>query len=203
MYCQKCGTQNPDGANNCQNCGAPLNPTPAKPKKKKTGLIIGIVAVIAVIAIIGSIGGGGDKKTDTSSSGDTSASTSAAVATTEKKADAKFVVKLGETKVIKDYEGKPALLVNYSFTNNSDKKQSFMVAIKDAAFQDGIGLNDAITMGNEYDSELQMKEIMPGKTLNVQAAYVLDDTTTPVEIQISELISFNDELIDTFTVNLK
>lgn len=203
MYCQKCGTQNPEGANNCQNCGAPLNATPAKPKKKKTGLIIGIVAVIAVIAIIGSIGGGGDKKTDTSSSGDTSASTSAAVATTEKKADAKFVVKLGETKVIKDYEGKPTLLVNYSFTNNSDKKQSFMVAIKDAAFQDGIGLNDAITMGNEYDSELQMKEIMPGKTLNVQAAYVLDDTTTPVEIQISELISFNDELIDTFTVNLK
>ena len=203
MYCQKCGTQNPEGANNCLNCGAPLNATPAKPKKKKTGLIIGIVAVIAVIAIIGSIGGGGDKKTDTSSSGDTSASTSAAVATTEKKADAKFVVKLGETKVIKDYEGKPTLLVNYSFTNNSDKKQSFMVAIKDAAFQDGIGLNDAITMGNEYDSELQMKEIMPGKTLNVQAAYVLDDTTTPVEIQISELISFNDELIDTFTVNLK
>lgn len=203
MYCQKCGTQNPEGANNCQNCGAPLNATPAKPKKKKTGLIIGIVAVIAVIAIIGSIGGGGDKKTDTSSSADTSASTSAAVATTEKKADAKFVVKLGETKVIKDYEGKPTLLVNYSFTNNSDKKQSFMVAIKDAAFQDGIGLNDAITMGNEYDSELQMKEIMPGKTLNVQAAYVLDDTTTPVEIQISELISFDDELIDTFTVNLK
>lgn len=203
MYCQKCGTQNPEGANNCQNCGAPLNATPAKPKKKKTGLIIGIVAVIAVIAIIGSIGGGGDKKTDTSSSADTSASSSAAVATTEKKADAKFVVKLGETKIIKDYEGKPALLVNYSFTNNSDKKQSFMVAIKDAAFQDGIGLNDAITMGNEYDSELQMKEIMPGKTLNVQAAYVLDDTTTPVEIQISELISFNDELIDTFTVNLK
>lgn len=203
MYCQKCGTQNPEGANNCLNCGAPLNATPAKPKKKKTGLIIGIVAVIAVIAIIGSIGGGGDKKTDTSSSADTSASTSAAVATTEKKADAKFVVKLGETKVIKDYEGKPTLLVNYSFTNNSDKKQSFMVAIKDAAFQDGIGLNDAITMGNEYDSELQMKEIMPGKTLNVQAAYVLDDTTTPVEIQISELISFNDELIDTFTVNLK
>lgn len=203
MYCQKCGTQNPEGASNCQNCGAPLNATPAKPKKKKTGLIIGIVAVIAVIAIIGSIGGGGDKKTDTSSSNDTSASTSAAVATTEKKADAKFVVKLGETKVIEDYEGKPALLVNYSFTNNSDKKQSFMVAIKDAAFQNGIGLNDAITMGKEYDSELQMKEIMPGKTLNVQAAYVLDDTTTPVEIQISELISFNDELIDTFTVNLK
>ena len=144
MYCQKCGTQNPEGANNCQNCGAPLNATPAKPKKKKTGLIIGIVAVIAVIAIIGSIGGGGDKKPDTSSSGDTSASTSAAVATTEKKADAKFVVKLGETKVIEDYEGKPTLLVNYSFTNNSDKKQSFMVAIKDSAFQNGIGLNDLV-----------------------------------------------------------
>ena len=207
MYCQKCGTQNPEGTNNCSNCGAPLNATPAKPKKKKTGLIIAIVAIIAVIAIIAALGGGGDKTPDTSSDAGAStsadSSTSAAVATSEKKTEPKLVVKLGETKVIKDYKGNPALLVNYSFTNNSDKKQSFMTAIKDAAFQNGIGLNDAITMGDEYDAQLQMKEIMPGKTLNVQAAYSLDDTETPVEIQISELLSFDDTLLDTFTVKIK
>ena len=49
MYCQKCGTQNPEGANNCQNCGAPLNMPPAKKKKKKALIII--LAVVAVLFI--------------------------------------------------------------------------------------------------------------------------------------------------------
>lgn len=199
MKCQNCGNEIPENANSCPNCGTPAN---GKPKKKKTGIIIAVVAVILVVAIIGALGGG-DKAPSTSDVANDSSSSSAAVASTEKKTESKLVVKLGETKVIKDYEGKPALLVNYSFTNNTDKKQSFMMAIKDSAFQNGIGLNDAITMGKEYDSQLQMKEIMPGKTLNVQAAYVLDDTETPVEIQIAELISFDDEVLDTFTVNLK
>lgn len=30
VYCTKCGTQNPDDAVNCKNCGAPLNPPPYK-----------------------------------------------------------------------------------------------------------------------------------------------------------------------------
>ena len=52
MYCQKCGTQNPEGANNCQNCGAPLNAAPAKPKKKKALIIILAVVAVLFIAII-------------------------------------------------------------------------------------------------------------------------------------------------------
>lgn len=52
MYCQKCGTQNPEGANNCQNCGAPLNMPPAKQKKKKALIIILAVVAVLFIAII-------------------------------------------------------------------------------------------------------------------------------------------------------
>ena len=52
MYCQKCGTQNPEGANNCQNCGAPLNMPPAKKKKKKALIIILAVVAVLFIAII-------------------------------------------------------------------------------------------------------------------------------------------------------
>lgn len=52
MYCQKCGTQNPEGANNCQNCGAPLNMPPAKKKKKKALVIILAVVAVLFIAII-------------------------------------------------------------------------------------------------------------------------------------------------------
>ena len=52
MYCQKCGTQNPEGANNCQNCGAPINMPPAKKKKKKALVIILAVVAVLFIAII-------------------------------------------------------------------------------------------------------------------------------------------------------
>lgn len=199
MYCQKCGTQNPEGTNNCSNCGAPLNATPAKPKKKKTGLIIAIVAIIAVIAIIAALGGGGDKKPDTSSN--SNASTSAASASVDK-AKSDFEVKLKSSKITKDYEGKPALIVKYTFTNNSDKTASWAYAIQDNAFQNGIGLNTAIITGSN-DIDTQTKQIMPGKSLDVQVAYSLDDTATPVEIQISELISLDDTPFETFTVNLK
>lgn len=53
MYCQKCGTQNPEGANNCQNCGAPLNMPPEKQKKKKKGCLIAVIAaVVLFIALV-------------------------------------------------------------------------------------------------------------------------------------------------------
>ena len=200
MYCQKCGTQNPEGANNCQNCGAPLNATPAKPKKKKTGLIIGIVAVIAVIAIIGSIGGGGDKKTDTSSAGESTSAASAAKSETAKD----FEVKLKSSFATDDGEGKPVLVVTYEFKNTSDTKASWMIVVDDTALQDGIGLNKTFTSYgiDGYNSDNQQKEIMPGKTLEVQEAYYLNDETTQVEIQIEPSFSLNDEIYETFKIDL-
>ncbi|MGN0539933.1 MAG: zinc-ribbon domain-containing protein [Candidatus Fimenecus sp.] len=95
MFCNNCGAQNPDGANNCSNCGARLNNaqqtsqpaapvqpvTPAQPQKPKNnkGLIIGIVAgVVALIAIVAVVlvfvlGGDKDKDDEKDDSGTTKA----------------------------------------------------------------------------------------------------------------------------------
>ena len=47
-----------------------------------------------------------------------------------------------------------------------------------------------------------MKEIKKGATLSVEVAYTLNDTATPVEIEVSEMFSLNDNKITkTFTID--
>ena len=66
----------------------------------------------------------------------------------------------------------------------------------DKAFQDGIELESAIIMDSKtYDSDEKMKDIKPGKTIKVQSAFVLNDKKNPVEIEVSELISFSDKKV--------
>lgn len=75
MYCNNCGTQNPDGVKFCSNCGgqllnasaqtasaqpeysaAPAQPNASyavtQPEKKKNGKLIGIIAGVAVVVIV-------------------------------------------------------------------------------------------------------------------------------------------------------
>lgn len=93
-----------------------------------------------------------------------------------------------------DYAGKDAILVTYDFTNNSNDAISFDIALQANAYQDGIGLETAIL---EEDTDLMDVEIKPGVTKEVKKAYLLRDSSTELEIEISELISFSDDKIVT------
>lgn len=68
VYCTKCGTQNPDDAVNCSNCGAPLNPAPYRSYRRYRaeedmcfggrshiwGIIIGLfIVMIGVSSLLG------------------------------------------------------------------------------------------------------------------------------------------------------
>ena len=96
-----------------------------------------------------------------------------------------------------DYEGKPVVIVKYSFTNNGDEAQSFSLAFDDAVFQNGIGLNKSYVVAENanYSADNQTKEIQKGATLEVEAAYVLNDTSTEITVEISALFSFSDKKI--------
>lgn len=60
------------------------------------------------------------------------------------------------------------------------------------AFQDGVELDIAMMMDDSvYDAGLGQKDIKPGTTLGVQSAFVLT-SKSPVEVEVSELISFDD-----------
>lgn len=98
----------------------------------------------------------------------------------------------------KDWEGKDTVIITFDFTNNSSSPASFDVALDSKAYQDGIGLE---TDWSNDETDLLDVEIKPGVTKEVKKAYVLRDTTTDVEIEITELFSFSDDKIVT-TVKL-
>lgn len=91
----------------------------------------------------------------------------------------------------KDYEDNPAVIVNYLFTNNSKETNSFMVAVSDTVFQGGIELETGMLVEG-HDSGAALLDIKPGATIEVAAAYVLRDTTSPIEIEVGKLFDYSD-----------
>ncbi len=96
-----------------------------------------------------------------------------------------------------DYEGEPIVIVKYKFTNNSNEPASFWLSVNDAAYQDGVGLNECYFASDSanYSSDNQTKDIKKGASISVEVAYVLNDSTTEVEIEVSENSFFNDKKI--------
>lgn len=165
-----------------------------KKKNKKKWIIIAVVAVVIILIAVIASGGSDDSSSEDSNA---SAVTSAVSAESEEKAndtvgDFKCVVK--GAKLCKDLRGKDAVLITYEFTNNSDSAVSFDVALDARAYQDGVGLETAIL---DEDTDYLDVDIKPGVTKEVKKAYNLRDTSTEIEIEVSELISFSDDKIVT------
>ncbi|MBK7819740.1 MAG: DUF5067 domain-containing protein [Tessaracoccus sp.] len=118
--------------------------------------------------------------------------------------DRKYAVTINDSRIIKDYEGKPALVVDLTFTNNSDDTANFMFATSAKAFQDGVELESMVFTMNDtdYDSKNSMKDIKPGKSIDVQQAFLLDGKDD-VELTVTELISFDDTPLASAVISVK
>lgn len=102
------------------------------------------------------------------------------------------------------FQEKDVVIVKYKFTNNSDDAQAFYLTFEDTVYQDGIGLNECYFVDDSanYDSGNQTKEIKTGATLEVEVAYELNDSTTDIDVEVKELISFNDSVVKkTFSIS--
>lgn len=108
-----------------------------------------------------------------------------------------YEVEITGARLLEDYEGKPAIIVSYTWTNNSEETTSAFVAFSTSAFQDGVELDTAVVTDDSYDGEADMKDIRPGASLEAEAAYLLDSETAVVEFEISELFSFDDTVVTT------
>ena len=104
-----------------------------------------------------------------------------------------YKVEIKSSRLAEDIEGKPVIIVTYGFTNNGENATSFMVALNDEAYQNGVGLNKAYFVDDsaKYSSDNQNKDIRTGVTLDVEVAYELNDTESDVEVEVTEFISFN------------
>lgn len=97
-----------------------------------------------------------------------------------------------------DYQGNPAIIVTFGFTNNGDDASNFMTSLSYKAFQDGVQLESAIMTGDDSgNGDSQTRNVKPGAGTEVSAAYLLTSSTSPVELEIEEFLSFSDEKIET------
>ena len=104
-----------------------------------------------------------------------------------------IAVEIKDAHLSTDYEGNPAIVITYSWTNNSDDANMALVTTMGNAYQGGIGLETAIIMDDPYyDSDLYSTQIQPGATLDVQVAYVLRDTTSPVMFELEQFLNMSD-----------
>ncbi len=115
-------------------------------------------------------------------------------------AESSYAATIDAMTVGTDYEGKPAIIVTYSWTNNSDDAMSAAAALSMKCFQNGVQLETGIVT-SDIDSDGYMAEVKPGAGTSFQLAYLLDDETD-VTVEVSELISFSDDLLaeQTFSV---
>lgn len=98
-----------------------------------------------------------------------------------------YHVAIKELTLAKDYNGEDVGVIEYEFTNNSDKNAMFLTSITTKAFQNGIALQLAIMTETGYVDS--MTEIQPGVTLNLKVPYKLTDMTTPISVEATKLFS--------------
>lgn len=161
--------------------------------KKITSLLLAVllIATFVLFAV-----GSGESETKTIDQGN---------GTTEKAEgdNTAFPVEILSCRLAKDYEGKPVVIVKYAFTNQEDKAESFMLAVTDNVFQNGVGLNECIFVDESanYSSDNQTKEVQKGVTLEVEVAYVLNDATSDVTVELTKFISLDEtKVTKTFSI---
>jgi copper(I)-binding protein len=137
------------------------------------------------------LAGCGSSTADTAAT-DTQAAETEAAETQDQTAQSDYAVTIDSARVVQDYEGKDAVAITYTFTNNSDEAQSFMVACTEDVYQNGVELDLAVVDG--VDSSASMNKVKPGASIQVEEAYVLQDMS-PVDVEVYELFSLDNTMI--------
>ena len=173
-----------------------------KSKKGKRRIII-LAVILIVFVFFWSIGSSDDSKPDTSSTNKTVAAQKVKEENEENGKINNYTAIVKTSKVSKDYSGDPIIIVTYTFTNNSKKYAAFGYVIQDKLFQNGVELKAVIsTYGiDDYDFNNKYKDIKPGVTFDVQSAYYLNDSESPVDVELSDILGLKDPLVT--TINIK
>lgn len=173
----------------------------------KTKVLALILAMFAVLSLAACGGDSNSKKKDSSSGDSGKTAQSDNSGETEKKESKKsskmvgsgdleeFHVEIKGASIVEDYEGKPAIVITYAWTNNSEETTSAMVALYGKAFQDGVQMDTAIVIADGFAIGESMTDIRPGTTIDVSSAYSLTSETSTVEFELSKLVSLSKDMV--------
>lgn len=99
-------------------------------------------------------------------------------------------VEIKDAYLTSDYQGNPAVVVTYVWTNNGQETTNAMAELVEQTFQNGVELEMAtITSSQRYEAGTRLRDVRPGAQTEVQCAFHLDSITSPIEFEISEFMS--------------
>lgn len=147
-----------------------------------------------------------EKNTENNTESNTEANTSGSGNdnTSSENALGKYEVVIDSCRAAYAYDGDPVIIVKYLFTNNSDSADSFTFSIDDAVYQNGVELSHCYVVDESanYSSDAKSKDIQPGVTLEVEVAYELNDKTSDISIELTELFAIFDSSKITKTLEI-
>lgn len=214
MKCFYCGEEyDANSFKTCPRCNAPhyqeytsQQPPIIVQEKKKHGCLTKILIGLGVCFILLLIVSSFAKTNENMSASTTNENITGDSVSAEKETGnnvGNFNVEYKSAKVVKD-DDKDVIIVDLVFTNNSKADISFDEAISDTAYQDGIELQNVIFTYNirdNYSDAESDKKIKPGKSLELQKAYYLNDLTSIIELELSAYYSTNTDYV--ITIKLK
>ena len=163
---------------------------------------VGVVGLIVFFVVRGLLPGGGDSQPSPSPSAAASAavsdqpsappspSPSAALPAGPSGDLGDYHVEIKSAVLTTDYSGSQAILITYSWTNNSQETTNALSAFIERAFQDGVQLDSATILSTnpQYSAGTALRDLRPGATTDVQRAYLLPQDTSPVEFEVYEFL---------------
>ena len=109
-----------------------------------------------------------------------------------------YHVEIQDAFIADDFEGNPAIIITYTWANNSDETVSALAALSEKAFQNGVQIDRAVVYSRDtpgYDSGTASRSIRPGAESEVQCAFTLRDRVSVVEFEVTEFISLSDSMV--------
>jgi len=101
-----------------------------------------------------------------------------------------YHIEIGALEEVRDMEGRPAVILTYTWTNNSEATASAMVMLLARAYQGDRRLEEA-QLGQRagYESHSASRNVEPGGSAKVQRAYRLEEEGGAVTFAVSEFLS--------------
>lgn len=93
--------------------------------------------------------------------------------------------------ITKDYDGDDAIIINFDYTNNSNAEQSFTWAFFYEITQNDKALEYSTVFVSEdsYETvdDTASEDVAPGESASVSITYKLNDLTSPINMEFSDL----------------
>lgn len=116
--------------------------------------------------------------------------------------DAPYQVTIDNARVVKTYDGGDAVCVTFTFTNDSDEAQAFGTATGVTVYQDGVEQEIAMPADSPANYGNSLSKVKPGSSITVDGVYELANTTSPVEVEVTELFDLDGTVLAEKTFNL-